>query len=160
MCFLTLYFLGFFIIRRSPGSTTKSRAFLFACVLSVYVCLFFFMDYEGQSGSLRQQGIRGGGERQWRVVDTKSVKFILQYALYVRAINNKEWVDSNAQIARDWGNASAQPAVHIKKSQSTRFPFSFSFSSSLLLLLSKGSLKYASLCACVCVWIYVFSANG
>lgn len=61
------------------------------------------MDYEGQSDrdSERENERGGGRERETdNDVDTKSVKFILQYALYVRAINNEERVDKNALIQR------------------------------------------------------------
>lgn len=95
MFFDFIFFLGFlFFDSEVSGVDDKiARVLIRVRFLRVCVCVGFFMDYEGQSGR--------EGKRQRRVVDTKSVKFILQYAFYVRAINNKESVDNNAQIARD-----------------------------------------------------------
>lgn len=90
------FFSTFWVFFEVSGVDDKiARAILFACVFSSLVG--FFMDYEGQSD---RDSERERGEERDNDVDTKSVKFILQYALYVRAINNKERVDNNAQIER------------------------------------------------------------
>lgn len=86
------YFLGFFWGLRGRRQN-RARDF----IRMRFLLSGWFMDYEGQSD---RDSERERGEERDNDVDTKSVKFILQYALYVRAINNKERVDNNAQIER------------------------------------------------------------
>lgn len=69
------------------------------------------MDYEGQSDRDSERK-REEERKRDSDVDTKSVKFILQYALYVRAINNEKRVDNNAQIERGAKREGQQPAMH------------------------------------------------